>query len=130
MGLNVILSLTLPAMFLARGWLPHGGLALANSAATFLEMLALLFLMRRRLRGLEEKQLLNGLGQAALASVAMGLALWFWIQQLSAAPLWLLAAGGVVLGLGIYLLFAWLLRVPELATLRQQLQSRIPFLTR
>jgi putative peptidoglycan lipid II flippase len=126
MGLNVILSLTLPAIFLARGWLPHGGLALANSAATFLEMLALLVLMRRRLRGLEEKRLLSGLGQAALASALLALALWFWISAASAAPLWLFTVGGIALGVLVYTLAAWLLRVPELNEVLAWARKRLP----
>ncbi len=125
MALNVVLSLTLPAVFLSRGWMPHGGLALSNSAATFLEMLALLYLMRRRLGGLQEKQLLGGLGQAALASAAMGFALWLWTSRLAAAPLWLFAVGGIALGLVAYALAAWALKVPELAELRQQIRKAL-----
>ena len=33
------------------GWMPHGGLALANSLATALEMVGLWYFMRRRLAG-------------------------------------------------------------------------------
>ncbi|MCW5878841.1 MAG: murein biosynthesis integral membrane protein MurJ [Anaerolineales bacterium] len=114
MALNAILSLVLPGVFLRWGWLPHGGLALANSAATFLEMLALLWLMGRRLGGLEPGRLWVGLGQASLASLAMGLGLWVWLGQAAAWPFWLQAAGGVTIGLGLFTGAAWLLRVPEL----------------
>jgi len=130
MALNVVLSLTLPALFLSRGWMPHGGLALSNSVATFLEMLALLYLMRRRLGGLQETKLVSGLGQAAVASAAMGFALWLWIDQLAAAPIWLVAFGGVTLGLIVYALVASALQVPELTDLRHQLQRWCPFFTR
>jgi putative peptidoglycan lipid II flippase len=47
MGINVVLSLILIRS------LAHGGLALANSTATILEMVGLLLLIRRRLEGLE-----------------------------------------------------------------------------
>lgn len=113
MGLNIALSLTLPAAFQRLGWLPHGGLALANSFATFLEMLALLYLMRRRLDGLEGRDLLTGLGQSGLAAAAMGLALWAWLARID-GPIWLLALGGILLGGGVYALAAWLLGIPEL----------------
>ena len=53
MGLNVGLSLLFSAWFARLGWMPHGGLALANSLATGLEAACLLFLMRRQLGGLE-----------------------------------------------------------------------------
>lgn len=129
MALNIVLSLTLPALFSSRGWMPHGGLALANSAATFLEMLALLYLMRRRLGGLEEKNLLGGLSQAALASAVMGIAIWFWMSRLPAAPFWLLATGGIALGLAVYALVARALKVSELAELSRIIKARVPFLT-
>jgi putative peptidoglycan lipid II flippase len=125
MGLNVVLSLALPPLFAARGWLPHGGLALANSLATFLEMLALLLLMRRRLEGIQERRLLRGLAQAALGSAVMWAALWWWLHLLAAANVWVLGLGGILLGGGAYLLTAWTLQVPELAELTGAVKRRI-----
>jgi putative peptidoglycan lipid II flippase len=52
MLLNLGFSLLFSALFTGWGLPPHGGLALANSLATFLEMVGLLYLMRRRLNGL------------------------------------------------------------------------------
>ncbi|HEX9013900.1 MAG TPA: murein biosynthesis integral membrane protein MurJ, partial [Anaerolineaceae bacterium] len=71
MGLNVFLSLGFAALFRSLGWMPHGGLALANSLATALEMAAALVLLRRRLNGLGGDQLATGLAQAAAGSLAM-----------------------------------------------------------
>ncbi|MCW5873240.1 MAG: murein biosynthesis integral membrane protein MurJ [Anaerolineales bacterium] len=125
MGLNVVLSLVLPGVFVQAGWMPHGGLALANSTATFIEMLILLWLMRGRLGGLEEGRLLRGAGQSALASAAMLAALWGWLGASSAQPLWLQAAGGVAIGALVYAAAAWLLRVPELAGVLAQMRNRL-----
>jgi putative peptidoglycan lipid II flippase len=125
MALNVGLSLTLPAAFAARNWAPHGGLALANSFATFLEMLALLYLMRRRLGGLEEGRLLGGFANAAAGSLALLAAVWIWLRQAGAQPTWLVATGGIALGLAAYGLAGWLLRVPELTELAAALRSRL-----
>jgi putative peptidoglycan lipid II flippase len=125
MGLNVVLSLTLPALFIARGWQPHGGLALSNSFATFLEMLVLLYIMRRRLGGLEERQVLAGLGQAAIASLAMGVAIWIWVERMGSIPLWLLAGGAIALGLLVYAIAALLLRVPELQAVFGAIRRRL-----
>jgi putative peptidoglycan lipid II flippase len=125
MGLNVVLSLTLPGMFASAGWMPHGGLALANSAATFLEMLVLLFLMSRRLGGLEGARLWQGLGQAALGSAAMAAAIWGWLAASCGAPMWLLALAGVGIGLGVYLLVARVLKVNELAEVASSLRRRL-----
>ena len=42
MTINIILSILLGKLFLKIGWMPHGGLALANSIATGLEALVLI----------------------------------------------------------------------------------------
>ena len=52
MSLNLAFSFLFSAWFERLGWMPHGGLALANSLATALEMVGLLYFMRRRLDGL------------------------------------------------------------------------------
>src|SRR3990172_7150517 len=116
MALNVVLSLTLPGVFARIGWMPHGGLALANSAATFLEMLVLLSIMNKRLRGLEGHRLWNGLAQAAVGSLVMGLAIFGWLALAGPRQNWLLAIVGVGLGLLVYAVAAWALKVAELTT--------------
>lgn len=125
MGLNVLLSLTLPGIFVGIGWMPHGGLALANSVATGLEMVVLLILMQRRLGGIEGRSLAKGLGQAGVASVAMGLGLWWWMQTFVGFALWFRVIGGILLGGGIYALLAWALKVPEVVELRAAVLQRI-----
>ena len=78
--LNVGLSLALPPLFESLGWLPHGGLALANSLATTLELLGLLWIIRGRLQGLEEQRsrltILRSTAAAALMGLALGALLW------------------------------------------------------
>jgi putative peptidoglycan lipid II flippase len=86
MSLNVLFSLTLPGLFRAGGLMPHGGLALANSLATTLEMLALLWLLRRRLGGLNGRRLWTGAGQALLGTIVMGLLVWGWGALAGARP--------------------------------------------
>jgi putative peptidoglycan lipid II flippase len=125
MGINVALSLTLPAMFSQRGWLPLGGLALANSIATGLEMILLLVLMRRRLGGMEGGSIAQAAWQAGAASAVMGLVLWLGLRNLGESAIWLQAVGGIVLGGGIYLAVIWLLKVPELADLSKAVRQRI-----
>lgn len=125
MALNVVLSLTLPAAFVLRGWAPHGGLALANSFATFLEMLVLLYLMRRRLGGLEEGRLLSGFGSAAAGSLVLLGTVLLWLRQAAEMPVWLVATGGIAFGLGGYALATWLLRVPELGELVAAVRTRL-----
>ena len=84
------------------GWMPHGGLALANSLATFLESFALLFFMRRRLSGLEGRNVLNGAWKALLAGGFMSAALWGWVLLTGRSGSWLITLGGMVIGVLVY----------------------------
>ena len=113
MSLNVVFSLLFSALFARWGWMPHGGLALANSLATALEMAGLLYVMRGRLQGLDAGRVLAGLGKGALATGAMALALWLWINQTPGQPVWLITLGGVALGAGVYGALLLALRVTE-----------------
>lgn len=121
MALNVVLSIALSRLFDRLGWLPHGGLALANSLATVIETLWLLWLLRDRLAGVEGRWLLRGLLQFGLASLGMAAAilglLACWPQ---AAALWQVTAG-IVLGAAIYLGLGVLLRMDELGLLKRAL---------
>jgi putative peptidoglycan lipid II flippase len=113
MVLNMVFSFVFSALFTRWGWMPHGGLALANSLATALEMIALLAIMRRRLSGLEGRNLLQAAGQAALGTFALALALWGWLSWTEGQPAWLAAVGGVLLGGVVYGGMIWILRVRE-----------------
>lgn len=122
MALNVVLSIALSRLFAALGWMPHGGLALANSLATAIEALWLITLLRGRLDGLEGRWLLTGLLQSGLATAGMGLALWLWLALWPDGPaLWL---GGIGIGLGaiVYLALTALLRMDELRLLQRVLK--------
>lgn len=112
MGLNVLFSFGFAALFGRIGWMPHGGLALANSLATALETAALMIVMRRRLKGMNGARIWRGAAQAGLAALAMGLLLWIWMRMPN--PAWMLVLGGVPLGGFFYLLVLWALKVPEL----------------
>lgn len=125
MSLNVGLSFLFTHLFTQNGWMPHGGLALANSLATFLEMATLLFFMRRRLSGLEGRKVLDGTWKACLAGGIMGLALWGWLSLTRAQSVWLVALGGMLVGVGVYALMVILLRVPEVKSVYEGLKRRL-----
>jgi putative peptidoglycan lipid II flippase len=76
MSLNVVFSLLFTGWFARLGWMPLGGLALSNSLATTLEMIALLVLMRRRLGGLQGQEILRAVGAASAGALVMGAVLW------------------------------------------------------
>jgi putative peptidoglycan lipid II flippase len=104
MSLNLVFSITFAALFIRVGWMPHGGLALANSLATALEMVGLLLLMRRRLDGLEGRQVLKAVSQALVASAVMTMGLLAWLHWGGEQATWLVLGGGIVLGGGLYAL--------------------------
>lgn len=124
MTLNLGFSLAFSTLFQSIGWAPHGGLALANSLATFIEMTGALVLIRKRLGGLQGRSLGMGLGQAAIATAGMSLALALWMARLGQGSIWLVTLGGVAVGGGVYLLFTLLLRVPEVFSLLGALRRR------
>lgn len=113
MSLNVLFSFVFSALFKQIGWMPHGGLALANSLATALETVGLLILMRRRLMGLEGRRILSGALQGSLAAALMGLALGGWISYTTGFNYWIIGAGGIILGGLVYGVMILVLRVEE-----------------
>jgi putative peptidoglycan lipid II flippase len=125
MTINVILSLTLSSQFASHGWMAHGGLALANSLATAMEMTALLVLMHRRLHGLLDRLVWLGLGQAVLATLAMGLVVFGWTAVTRDQRLLLVVGVGVIVGAGIYLLMGAVMRIPELSGLVSAARKRL-----
>jgi putative peptidoglycan lipid II flippase len=124
MSLNLALSILLPPLFSRIGWMPHGGLALANSFATALECLTLLWLMRRRLGGLDLARLKRGLWATLGATTVMGVALGLWIRWMGGAWIGTFAGGGIGIGLAAYWLFALLFGAPEARQLPRLLLKR------
>ncbi len=125
MGLNVVFSLAFARLFSQIGWMPHGGLALANSLATALEATALFLVMRRRLHGIEGNYIARGFVACALASLGMGVGLWIWTQAAAGFNPWVVALGVVTLGGILYGTSVSLLRVPEIQILSTAIARRI-----
>jgi len=126
MTLNLIFSLLFTRVFRLVGWMPHGGLALANSLATMLEMVGLYILMSRRLDGLEGRRISQGVLISILAAAGMSLFIVIWVGQANTiANIWLLLSsivGSVVVYFGILSL----LKVNELNIGFQWLKSKMP----
>ncbi len=111
MALNLALALLLirPLSF--------GGLALANTIATTVETLALLWLIRPRIDGLGGRRLLASLGRALPGTLAMAGALMIYRNLAEGWPPWLVTAGGILLGGAVYGAFALALGRNELRPL-------------
>ncbi|PJH75720.1 MAG: murein biosynthesis integral membrane protein MurJ [Anaerolineae bacterium CG_4_9_14_0_8_um_filter_58_9] len=125
MSLNVVFSFAFSALFTSLGWMPHGGLALANSLATALEAVTLFVLMRRRLKSIEGANVARGFGQAVLATLGMSLALLAWLQFASQYSAWVVTLGGVLVGGALYGLGVWALQVPEVHSAIQAIQRKL-----
>jgi putative peptidoglycan lipid II flippase len=114
MVLNIVLSLLLIRP------LAHGGLALANTLATTLETMALLWLIRPRLHGIDGPSLRNTLLRSLLATAAMSVALLAVRPFLAGQPAWLVAALSLLLGVAVYASVALLVGRQELQPLLQR----------
>ncbi|RLC81777.1 MAG: murein biosynthesis integral membrane protein MurJ [Chloroflexi bacterium] len=101
MGLNIALSLALLRIFRLIGWEPFGGLALANSLATIVEMTLLLLLLEKRIKGFGGG-LAEAIGRMAFSSLAMGIGLWIVDGYLRRGGTWVEGLGGIATGLLLY----------------------------
>lgn len=106
--LNVILSLVLI------GPLKQGGLALANSIATILEMFVLLYLLRPRLQGIDGRTLARSALKMLIGAAAMVGAIELLRRMPLAQDAWFLLGGGIVVGGGAYFLTMLVLRSDEI----------------
>jgi putative peptidoglycan lipid II flippase len=126
MSLNIGFSFLFTWLFGLIGWMPHGGLALANTLATALESIGLLYYMRKRLGGLHLKVIGGGVGKAALATAVMSLAIVVWLWFTHAMAVWLIAIAGVLIGCLVYLAVMYLVKAPELQLLNGLLRRLRP----
>jgi putative peptidoglycan lipid II flippase len=125
MFINIGLSVGLMNLFAWLDWLPHGGLALANSIAVTLEMVALLVLLRPQMGGLAESSLRQAVGKMSLVTGGMALALLGLMPILPTDSKWLGGTIGILAGGIVYVVLAYLVRVNELAVIRRQVMKRI-----
>ena len=115
MVLNIVLSI-----WWVR-YLSYGGLALANSVATTLEMVVLLMLLARTMQGIEGRRVLSTVWRSGAAALLMGAALWGWQRWIAQSAwgsvgdgaVWLTAIGGIVLAAVVYAVVSLALRSEE-----------------
>jgi len=112
-------------LFPQLGLLPLGGLAFGASVASTLEAVGLLWLLRRKMDGVNGRQIWDGLWRMSLAGIGMALATWFTYQQMqAAAPFWQVI-GGCLVGGGVYIFLATLLQISENRQLFAYVQSQL-----
>ena len=114
MSLNLLFSFIFTGLFNRLGWMPHGGLALANTAATTLEAILLIWLMRRRLNSLDGKNTILTFLKAVLAGGIMGTGIWFSMKSLAPASPAVILTIAILSGIVIYFAALLLLGEPAL----------------
>ena len=117
-ALNIVLSLLLI------GRLDIGGLALANALAVNVEMVWLLWFMRRRL-AIDGSALLRSTLQVAGAALAMALLLAACLRLTEGRSAWQVVLVSMAVGGGGYLGAAWLLRVDEVRVFGRIIAGRL-----
>ncbi len=111
---NLLLSILFSAVFSNLGWMPHGGLALANSTATAVESIILLILMKKKLNGINSKKIAETVIKSISASVGMGTAIWFVERLMNPYGTGQYVVISIILGLIAYGLLLVLLRSSEI----------------
>lgn len=125
MSLNVIFSFLFSALFQRWGWMAHGGLALANTLATALEMVGLILIMRSRLGGLQGSLIGSGLLKSLAAGTLMGLSIWAWSSLAGGLPNWIFTMVGILIALVVYGGGLALLRTEELSQIAGVIRRRL-----
>jgi putative peptidoglycan lipid II flippase len=121
---NIALSLSL------MGPLQHGGLALATSVATMLNVSVLLVFLVKKIGHLDWRAILTSLLRTAIASVVVVvICRWvaihdLWIQNGDWSAKAMLLGAGVVLSIAGYLGIHMLMRSPEFTAMRHALAKR------
>ena len=113
-------------LFPALGWATLGGLALGVSLSNLLETGFLLWLLKRKMGGIDGRHLLDGIWRVSVATLLMALMVLLSRQLLmdirpGTGAFWQLAIGGLVAA-AIYLPAARLLQIAELEQFMRRLR--------
>ncbi len=112
------------SVFPSLGWLELGGLALGYTISTLLELILLIWLLRRKMGGIDGRRLMDGLWRMILASLMMAGVTWAVLERLTqTTEIWQLFIAGLAGGL-TYIGASLLLRVNELEQIYTSLRQR------
>jgi putative peptidoglycan lipid II flippase len=120
---SVVLNISLSLVLI--GPLLQGGPALANSIATTLEMLILLWLLRPRLGGVDGMTIAKSAVKMAIGGAVMAVVIYLYGTTALAQNALLLLIGGIVLGGGAYFLTMFVLRSAELKLAEGLVMARL-----
>lgn len=122
---NLLLSILFSIIFSNLGWMPHGGLALANSTATAVESIILLILMKKKLDGINGKRITETVTKSILASVGMGAAIWLAERLLNPTGSGGYVVISIIMGVIAYGLLLVLLRSSEIRQVFSLIGARL-----
>jgi peptidoglycan biosynthesis protein MviN/MurJ (putative lipid II flippase) len=125
MTANILLSFVFARLFGEIGWLPLGGLAFANSLATAVECLALLQILRKRLKGLDGREIFRVGMLSLMASFVMGSAIFTFMAFFRDMNKYFVLILGVAIGLLVYGVMLWVLKVPEVQSVLGKIKGQL-----
>jgi putative peptidoglycan lipid II flippase len=104
-------------IFAPRGLLVFGGLALGYSLSAILELILLLWLLRKKMGGIDGRHLLDGAWRMAVATLIMATITWLILRQLVDVSAWWQLIVAAIVAACSYLVASLLLQVKELRQL-------------
>ncbi len=116
-GLNILFSLLL------MGPLQHNGLALATTLSSFVNFFLLLWFLRKRLGQIGWRNIAVSAGKVAFAALLMGLCCIPLVN--TALPAAVVVLVDVIIGIAVFLISTWLLKVEELFFLQKLIKQRL-----
>lgn len=125
MGLNIGLSFLFIWLFSSIGWMPHGGLALANSTATALEMVGLLILIRKKLSGIEGTRIIKSVWQGFAGALSMTASIFGVLRILSGSSNTVQCIVAIIVGGAVYVATLNVIRTEEVGMLISAIKQRL-----
>jgi len=104
--------------------LAQGGLALANSIATILELSILFIVLRQRLGDVDQRRIALSFMRIVIASLAMGAVIAWLANALASFGAMVVVVVGAIVGATVYLCGTWLLRAEEIEFVLQRFRRR------
>jgi len=124
---TVVINIGLSYLFMQ--FLGVGGLALGTTVSLTINFFVLLYLLRRKIGPMGLGRMAGSLSRVAGASAAMGVVIWLMDRGLgrvfsaATAGFAVRVVAGAVVGIGVFLVAAWLLRSPELAEVKDMFRA-------
>jgi putative peptidoglycan lipid II flippase len=125
MGLNIGLSFLFIWLFSSIGWMPHGGLALANSTATALEMVVLMIIIRKKLSGIEGTRIVKSVWQGLIGVLLMIASIIGVLQILKGSSNAILCLVVILSGGLVYIVTLYLIQTEEVGMLISAVKRRL-----